>query len=117
MSNYCKECYKKQEQIEQLKAENERLKEEMCSNCDFQKQYFVETKNLLDENKKLRNKICKERAETREDFEKIKQALQEIRDIAKEQLQDVSDRCINTTPMYIVHKYISDKINEVIGAE
>lgn len=27
MSNYCKECYKKQEEIEQLQVENEKLKE------------------------------------------------------------------------------------------
>lgn len=43
MSNYCKECYKKQEEIEQLQAENERLKQilqeikeiaERCNLCE-----------------------------------------------------------------------------------
>jgi len=29
MSNYCKECFKKQEEIERLKQENERLKDEL----------------------------------------------------------------------------------------
>lgn len=98
-------------EIAELKAENARLKEEMCSNCDFQKQYFVKTKNLLDENKKLRNKICKERAELKAENEalieglgvankyvnKYHQTLQEIKAIAEEDCEFCDDigGCMN----------------------
>lgn len=87
-------CYFKQ--LKCLKKKNEQLKKEFKDTTDglFKIQYA-----LADS--------CK----------KYEQALQEVREIAREQLQDVSDRCINTTPMYIVHKHIIAKINEVIGAE
>ena len=45
--------------------------------------------------------------------EKLEQTLIEIKDIAENVLKNVSDKCIETTPMYGVHKQILQKISEV----
>lgn len=149
-------CYYKQ--LQRLKKENERLKEELRTERIHSSQIEeleeslqhakAENEKLIDQNFKIAQKYTKleqenERLKARlrplEDSyfnglssmqiaeltkksiritaenRKLEYALQEIRDIAKEQLQDVSDRCIDTTPMYSVHRQIIAKINEVMG--
>ena len=44
---------------------------------------------------------------------KLKKILTEIKEIAENVIKNVSDRCIETTPMYGVHKQILLKISEV----
>ena len=123
-------------QLKRLEQENEKLKKELEKHKSmiahnlkplFDSDFQNKLKELEQENERLKKEVetwnyqADKRAELSNIWfntaETYKQALQEIREIAKEQLQDVSDRCINTTPMYIVHKHIIDKINEVIGAE
>ena len=45
----------------------------------------------------------------------LKQTLVEIKEIAENVIKNVSDRCIETTPMYGVHKQILQKISECEG--
>ena len=47
--------------------------------------------------------------------DKLKQTLAEIKEIAENVIKNVSDRCIETTPMYGVHKQILQKISECEG--
>lgn len=53
MSNYCKECYKKQEQIEQLQAENEKLNKMTgifsARLCEKYRQALQEIRDILAE--------------------------------------------------------------------
>lgn len=51
--------------------------------------------------------------ELNERYDKLKQTLDEIKKISENVLRNVSDRCIETTPMYCVHKQILKKISEV----
>ena len=44
---------------------------------------------------------------------KAEQTLTEIKEIAQNVIKNVSDRCIETTPMYYIHKQILQKISEV----
>ncbi|MBO7211152.1 MAG: hypothetical protein J6V44_09170 [Methanobrevibacter sp.] len=46
---------------------------------------------------------------------KLKQTLTEIKEIAQNVIKNVSDRCIETTPMYYIHKQILQKISECEG--
>ena len=48
-----------------------------------------------------------------QECEELKQVLTEIKDIAENVIKNVSDICIETTPMYCVHKQIIQKISEV----
>ena len=119
------DCYYKQ--LKRLRAENEKLKTDIA----IYKGIIDSDKQENERLKKQYNCYACDSCGGKEDYinmkrhtenaiktvHKYSQALQEIRDMAKEQLQDVSDRCINTTPMYIVHKHILAKINEVIGVE
>ena len=45
--------------------------------------------------------------------DKLKNCLTEIKEISENVLKNVSARCIETTPMYCVHKQILQKIREV----
>lgn len=45
--------------------------------------------------------------------EKLEQTLIEVQEIAENVIKNVSDKCIETTPMYGVHKQIIQKISEV----
>lgn len=76
------------EQLDQLKAENDELKGTRDRN-------FLAT---LEERKRA-DKLCK--------------TLTEIKEIAQNVIKNVSDRCIETTPMYGIHKQILQKISEV----
>ena len=51
--------------------------------------------------------------EVNERYDKLKQTITEIKDIAENVIKNVSDICIETTPMYCVHKQILQKISEV----
>lgn len=44
---------------------------------------------------------------------KLEKTLTEIKEIAENVIKNVSDRCIETTPMYYIHKQIIQKISEV----
>ena len=50
--------------------------------------------------------------EVNERYDKLKQTITEIKDIAENVIKNVSDICIETTPMYCIHKQILQKINE-----
>ena len=72
--------------LEEVLEENEELKAGLCKQCDFQKQYFSETKKLLAENEEL-----KKRQITKNGFicdceqnVKYRQALEEIRAITEQ---------------------------------
>ena len=88
MSNYCKNCFELQEQLDQLKADRKEALKQL---------EFVRTLNTVKE------------AEIR----KLSKTLTEIKEIAENVIKNVSDRCIETTPMYGVHKQILQKISEV----
>ena len=47
-----------------------------------------------------------------EQYDNLKNCLAEIKDIAENVIKNVSDICIETTPMYCIHKQILQKINE-----
>ena len=96
---YCKECFKKQEEIECLKKENEKLKKAKSIPMPFIDEKLVkelkqENKDLEQENKRLQQLSCPNCGEKllnptgAELYDKIldyKQALEEIREIAKKQ--------------------------------
>ena len=69
-------------------------------NCDEIEDCFI---------KELLGKL----AQKEQDYEKIKQTLDIIKEIAENVIKNVSDKCIETTPMYGVHKQIIQKISEV----
>lgn len=125
MSEYCKECYKKQEEIEQLQAENERLKKEVKQiGSDFIKKGDY-ARALEQENERLKEEITK-LSDPRYQISKVnegyynrmntyKQALQEIREIVSEPC--IVDENCQTCNSGCMQKDILTKINEVIGAE
>ena len=76
MSNYCKECYKKQEEIEQLQAENERLKARLRP---LEDSYFKGLSSI--QITELAKKSIRITAENR----KLEHALQEIREYCENQ--------------------------------
>lgn len=105
----------------ELKAENEKLKEfqklleeqmkfnkselELSLSSEIKKSEF-----LLKEFKK----VDKQRDNWRGQAEKLKQTLTEIKEIAENVIKNVSDRCIETTPMYGIHKQILQICDEVL---
>lgn len=101
-----------QEQLDQLKAENEELKKwketvvglfERTCRC----KYLNEENNHCG----FYNRKCIGRLN--QCLYKNQQALTEIKEIAENVIKNVSERCIETTPMYGVHKQILQKISEV----
>ena len=58
------------------------------------------------------NKADKERFNLMLENSKLKQTLAEIKEISENVLKNVSDICIETTPMFFIHKQIIQKINE-----
>ena len=58
------------------------------------------------------NKADKERFNLMLENSKLKQTLAEIKEISENVLKNVSDICIETTPMFCIHKQILQKINE-----
>ena len=46
------------------------------------------------------------------EIQRLKKTLADIKEISENVLKNVSARCIETTPMYCVHKQIIQKINE-----
>lgn len=123
-------------QLQRAKAEIEELKRGNCVNCDFQKQYFSETKKLLQENERLKHqyadvlKLAKENADSneyclqeleqenewlKEESDKLKQALRDIRECATTEMVEIATR--KDYNGFLALQGISAKINEVIGAE
>ena len=84
----------------QLKAENEKIKESR----DYYKRIVDGCPDVCE------NGFCQI------DFynKKLTKTLTEIKEIAENVIKNVSDRCIETTPMYSVHKQILQKISEVV---
>ena len=89
MSEYCKNCYKLQEQLDQLKAENEELKKEIA---------FGNNGTLSD---KIRAIVFKD---LNKENNKLKQTLTEIKEIIKQGVKIHDD--------IIVSKQILQKISE-----
>ena len=91
MSKYCKNCYELTKQLDQLKVELEQEKalKETYLTCYKAKHGDIDGELF-----------------------KLKQTLIEIKEIAENVIKNVSDRCIETTPMYGIHKQILQKISE-----
>ena len=74
---------------------------------------------LLDEIEDLKDSlkrtICQSECYRYKEAEKLKQTLTEIKEISENVIKNVSDRCIETTPMYYIHKQILQKISECEG--
>ena len=71
MSNYCKNCYELQEQLDQLKAENDELKESVSELITMKEEDI----------KRINNAI------------KLKQTLTEIKEIAEKAKKDICNNC------------------------
>lgn len=83
----------------ELKAENEKLRTCLeMQRTDVTKQY-IEKVNVERENYKL------------------KSTLQEIKTISEEFIKNVSEDCINITPMFLVHKEILELITKAESEE
>ena len=88
--------------------EIEKLKEQLQAKeqeCEELKRLIAKQSNAKIQLSKLKDKQYKE-------FCDMKQTLIEIKEIAKNFIKNVSDRCVETTPMYGVHKQILQKISE-----
>ena len=132
---YYKQLARKEQECEELRKQLER-KEENYQNLLSKSNKYIH--NLVDENvqdisnlarqlDQLKTELEQEKAlkETyltcykakHEDIEgvlfKLKQTLTDIKEIVKNFIKNVSDRCVETTPMYGVHKQILQKISEV----
>lgn len=86
-------CYQIEEQTKQLEP--------------FKDEYFKDLDNIVIA--KLAKKSIRITAEN----SKLEQTLTNIKEIAKNAIKNVSDMCIETTPMYGVYKQILQKISEV----
>lgn len=120
-------------QIDQLKAENEELKREKRNFYNFLtnkynygsfrpmwgtyllKRFFKE--DLGDFFDEAAYEMADTIGEKEKQLDRYSQTLTEIKDIAEDVIKNVSDRCIETTPMYSVHKQILQKISEVLKYE
>lgn len=107
LKDYTEHYNRQSEELDQLKAENEELKK-------WKKEHlkdveFIERNPVIDILNSMADNILLEQRN-----EKLKQALTEIKEIAENVIKNVSDRCIETTPMYGVHKQILQKISKVI---
>ena len=91
----------KEQECERLKKEVSLLKE---SNSKLQQ---IEDVNSLEKC------YLQQLDQLKEKNEKLEQTLADIKEIAKNFIKNVSDRCVETTPMYGVHKQILQKISEV----
>ena len=105
-TKYCDEipeewcCYK---QLQRLKQENEKLKEEIKTqhdNCKGCPSYFDAINNAKN---------------YRDDKNIYRKALEEIREMCKTMLQGVTSNCINNTPYLIALNSMENKINEVLN--
>lgn len=90
-----------EESLNNLKQENEQLKEEILR---WQKAYSRQYQ--INENKGYNKKE-----------EQYRQTLREIKDISEKFVKNVSEECINITPMFLVHKEILQKITELEEAK
>ena len=141
MSNYCKNCYELTEQLDQLKAENDELKKQVCGlrpelkyiidktcckyniNAKYYHEKIVEIINNLDqlkaENEELRNNLSESLmfkfASQDNEIQKLKQTLTEIKEIASP-YNDMSGNCVIVNCFEDMYK-ILQKISEVIPDE
>ena len=130
------------EQLDKLKKENEKMSKGYAELTEIISPYIDDftgynekldgfdivlcVKELLQQIDQLKVELEQEKAlkETyltcykakHEDIEgvlfKLKQTLADIKEIVKNFIKNVSDRCVETTPMYGVHKQILQKISE-----
>lgn len=104
------------EQLDKLKADNEQLKEELSviqHNCNREgcKYYDDDTFKVFYECKAQKALQLSANSVTTKYCDLLK-TLTEIKEISKNVIKNVSDRCVETTPMYGVHKQILQKISE-----
>lgn len=102
--------------IDNLNTENTAYKSSFIANLD--RSLADRNLDLVEENEKLikiniayEKTICNMEV----NLSKYKQALEQIRELSKEQLKGVSKRCIGITPMYCVHQEIINEIDKTIG--
>ena len=101
-----------QQQLDQLKAENEELNiinTRLLGRLEVDE---IDTSLVFNLDKELRQKE-KEFYIAIQKVVKLKKTLTEIKKISENVIKNVSDRCIETTPMYGVHRQIIQKISEV----
>ena len=115
----------RKKKYDQLKAEVELLRQykgsKQASYETMQREWNEaknEVKKLKAENERLKTGlpiqvIGKDYFELIQKADKLEQALQEIKEIAENVIKNVSGRCIETTPMYGVHKQILQICDEV----
>lgn len=100
------------QQLDQLKAEK--------SDTEFRFELFKISNQITIDQLKAENKELKKQVDITQMFldacnnscEHYKQTLTEIKEISENVIKNVSERCIETTPMYGVHKQILQKISE-----
>ena len=100
------------EQLDQFKAENEELNiinTRLLGRLEVDE---IDTSLVFNLDKELRQKQ-KEFYIAIQKVVKLKKTLTEIKKISENVIKNVSERCIETTPMYGVHRQIIQKISEV----
>ena len=109
----------KEQECEELKEDKELWKsnfEGMVGAIEDLSHQLDQLKVELDQEKALKETYLTCYKAKHEDIEgvlfKLKQTLAEIKEIVKNFIKNVSDRCVETTPMYGVHKQILQKISE-----
>lgn len=120
-TNYTTQQFYTKEEYEKLQQENDNLKDDIDK-----QQLYVDSLEQENERLKAENELIKERSKELYTFsatyenDKLKQALQEIRDIAERQLLITNVRTyqmVYYADFYQYRNEILTKINEVIGAE
>ena len=108
----------KEQECEELKKQLTILDDEDVT-VEISQSQFEEYDRLKAENEELKNAVMLKCPQCGEVYlnpigAKLYETLTEIKEIAEDVIKNVSERCIETTPMYGVHKQILQKISEVI---
>lgn len=101
---------------EELKAENERLKEDIKYLGEEKKEKIQLLEQIINILYPGANDdelfTITFNSEYIDKLKKIQQTLQEIKAISEKFIKNVSEDCINITPMFLVHKEILQKITK-----
>ena len=112
-------CYYKQSKRKE--QENEELKKKLYQNFKEKEKLHLIIDRLLEASGYDTNTASAEDFEDvyenmryeKQQLDQLKKTLTEIKEISKNFIKNVSDRYVETTPMYSVHKQILQKISEV----
>lgn len=111
MSNYCKNCYELQEQLDQLKDELEAYKMEAEEGKEINAELKAENEELKKCYKNNLALLDKQETNTTKLINKVmklEQALQEIKELLLKTATDSRERCVNAKSV------ILQKISEVL---